>query len=126
MIMKVLIVDDVLFMRKLLSDKLVKMGYEVIEADNGEDAVMKSIKEQPDLIFMDVVMPKMDGITATKLIKNEISGKIIICSVISDKNRVVEAIKAGATDYIIKPVNDKRLEETMTKYAALTINELDY
>ncbi|KNY29239.1 response regulator [Pseudobacteroides cellulosolvens] len=114
--MKVLIADDVLFMRKLLSNQLTKFGYEVIEAENGEDAVRKCIREQPDLVFMDVVMPKMDGITATRLIKDEIKGKIIICSVISDKNKVVEAIKAGASDYIVKPVNDKRLMETINKF----------
>ncbi|HEY9060996.1 MAG TPA: response regulator [Pseudobacteroides sp.] len=117
--MKVLIADDVLFMRRLLSNQLAKYGYEVIEAENGEDAVLKCIREQPDLVFMDVVMPKMDGITATRLIKNEISGKIIICSVISDKNKVLEAIKAGASDYIVKPVNDKRLQETINKFCSV-------
>lgn len=116
--MKVLIADDVLFMRRLLSDQLAKYGYDIIEAENGEDAVLKCIREQPDLVFMDVVMPKMDGITATRLIKNEISGKIIICSVISDKNKVLEAIKAGASDYIVKPVNDKRLQETINKFCS--------
>jgi two-component system chemotaxis response regulator CheY len=116
--MKVLIADDVLYMRKLLSNQLTKLGYEVIEAENGEEAVHKCIREQPDLVFMDIIMPKMDGITATRLIKNEVQSKIIIYSVISDKKKVLEAIKAGASDYIVKPVNDSRLREAVNKYCS--------
>ena len=114
--MKILIVDDVTFMRKMLSDKITKLGHEVIEAYNGEDAVNKSRRECPDVVFMDVVMPKMDGITATKLITEELEGKVIICSVLSNRARVIEAIRAGASDYIVKPVDDERLREAINRH----------
>lgn len=111
--MKVLVVDDVMFMRKVLSDKLIKFGHQVIEAENGEDAVTKSKRENPDVVFMDLVMPKMDGITATRIIKQEFQGRIIICSVLSDRTRVIDALKAGASDYIVKPFDDSRLREAL-------------
>ena len=111
--MKILVVDDAMFMRKILKDMITHLGHEVIEAKDGEEAVAKSRLEQPDVVFMDVIMPKMDGITATKLLKNELNSKIIMCSAISDKKNIIRAIKAGARDYIIKPVDDARLKDAL-------------
>lgn len=118
--MKVLIADDVLFIRKLFVDKLTKLGHEVIEASNGEEAVSKVKRENPDVVFMDIVMPKMDGISATKQIRETYEGKIIICSVNANKSKVLEAYEAGANDYIIKPMNDTRLIEIIEK----TVNNI--
>ncbi|MCX7710311.1 MAG: response regulator [Clostridia bacterium] len=113
--MKVLVVDDILYSRKLLSSKLEALGHEVIEAGDGEEAVRKSKSENPDVVFMDVVMPKMDGITATKIIKNSTGSKIIMCSAVNDKNHIIEAIKAGAVDYISKPLNDIRIADAIRR-----------
>lgn len=113
--MKVLVVDDIKYSRKVLTDKLIKLGHEVIEAEDGEEAVRMTKDECPDIVFMDMVMPKMDGITATKIIKNNTGSKVIMCSAISDKNHIIEAIRAGANDYIIKPLSDIRINEAINR-----------
>lgn len=113
--MKVLVVDDAKFMRKTLSDFITRLGHEVVEAEDGVEAIQKSRFEQPDIIFMDIVMPKMDGISAMKVMKNEANSKFIVCSSISDKKHIVEAIKAGACDYITKPVDGLRLEDALER-----------
>ncbi len=113
--MKILVVDDILFIRKLICDKLKKLGYEVYEATNGKEAVTIASEHQPELIFMDIVMPKMDGIAATKEIKSFLKCKIVMCSVVSDKTKIQEAIQAGADKYILKPLNDERMAEIIEK-----------
>ena len=111
--MKVLVVDDAMFMRKVLSKKLSKLGHIVFEARDGEEAVLKSMKEKPDVVFMDIMMPKMDGITATKLIKKNIRSKVIMCTSINHKSHLFEALKAGASDYLIKPFDDEKLRDSL-------------
>ena len=117
---RVLVVDDALFMRKMLSDILKKEGIEVCgEAENGKDAIVKYQELKPDLVTMDIVMPKMeevDGVAAVKeIIKNDAQAKIIMVSAMGQHSLVVEAIQAGAKDFVTKPFQPSRVIEAVRR-----------
>ena len=120
MAQKVLIVDDTAFMRMTLKNVIEKNGYEVIgEAGDGEDAVSQYRELQPDLVTMDITMPKMDGITAIKEIKQaHPDAKIIVCSAMGQKPMVIEALNAGAKDFLVKPFDAERVIEALKKAEA--------
>lgn len=108
---KILICDDAAFMRMMLRNILTKGGYEICdEAQDGVQAVEKFVSSNPDLTIMDITMPNMDGIEALKKIKEVNAGaKIIMCSAMGQEAMVVEAIKSGAMDFIVKPFQGDRL-----------------
>lgn len=108
---RIMIVDDAAFMRMMLKNILTKGGYEVCEeAQDGIQAVEKFVECNPDLTIMDITMPNMDGIEALKKIKGVSAGaKIIMCSAMGQEAMVVEAIKSGAMDFIVKPFQGDRL-----------------
>ncbi|MDF2635342.1 MAG: response regulator receiver protein [Pelosinus sp.] len=114
---RVLIVDDAAFMRMMVKDILSKNGYEIVgEAENGVKAVEKFQELKPDLTTMDITMPEMDGITAVKEIKKlDPSAKVIMCSAMGQQAMVVEAIQAGARDFIVKPFQPDRVLEAVRK-----------
>ncbi|WP_186429867.1 response regulator [Clostridium sp. BSD9I1] len=114
---KVLIVDDAAFMRMMIKDILEKNGFEVIgEANNGLKAVELYKKERPDVVTMDITMPDMDGIQAVKEIKAmDPDAKIIMCSAMGQQGMVMDAIKAGAKDFIVKPFQADRVLEAIKK-----------
>jgi len=117
---KVLIVDDALFMRKMLADILVKEGFTICgEAENGKEAVEKYKQLKPDLVTMDIVMPKMeevDGIAAVKeIMKIDPQAKIVMVSAMGQHALVVEAIQAGAKDFIVKPFQPSRVIEAIKR-----------
>lgn len=101
----VLVVDDVAFVRKTLSDLFTKARYHVVgEATDGNDAVEKYKQLRPDLVTMDVAMPKQSGIEATRrIMKMDPAGKILIISALGQESLIMEAINAGAKDYVLKP-----------------------
>jgi len=104
-------------MRMMVKDILSKNGYEVVgEAENGLKAVEKWQELKPDLTTMDITMPEMDGITAVKEIKKiDPSAKVIMCSAMGQQAMVVEAIQAGARDFIVKPFQPDRVLEAVRK-----------
>jgi len=117
---RVLIVDDALFMRKMLSDILKKEGIEVCgEAENGKEAIEKYQQLKPDLVTMDIVMPKMeeiDGVAAVReIMKIDPQAKIIMVSAMGQHSLVVEAIQAGAKDFITKPFQPSRVIEAIKR-----------
>ena len=114
---KVLIVDDAAFMRMMIKDILQKNGIEVVgEASNGIEAVNLYKKERPDVVTMDITMPDMDGIEAVKEIKVfDPSAKIIMCSAMGQQSMVMDAIKSGAKDFIVKPFQADRVLEAIRK-----------
>ncbi|MCT4507469.1 MAG: response regulator [Tepidibacter sp.] len=118
--MKVLIVDDATFMRNFLFDNMHNLGFEVIgEACDGREAVQKYIKLKPDIVTMDITMPKMNGIEALKEIRKiDVDAKVVMISDIGQHDKIIEAIKSGATDFIIKPVHPDRLKESLEKVFA--------
>lgn len=116
----VLIVDDAAFMRMMIKDILNKNGYSVVgEAENGRVAVDKYRELQPDLVTMDITMPEMDGIAAVKEIKAMNSAaRIIMCSAMGQQAMVIDAIQAGAKDFIVKPFQPERVIEAVSKALA--------
>ena len=114
---RVLIVDDAIFMRMKLRDILEKGGFEVVaEAQNGLEAVDKYKTEMPDIVTLDITMPEMDGITALKKIKIIDPGaKVIMCSAMGQQSMVMDAIQAGASDFIVKPFETERVLQSVNK-----------
>lgn len=113
----VLIVDDAAFMRMQLKNIFTNLGYEVVgEAENGQEAARLYKKLKPDLVSMDITMPEVNGVEATKLIKQmDDHATIIMCSAMGQQQMVLDAIKAGATDFIVKPLTEDRVKETLDK-----------
>ncbi|GFN36420.1 response regulator [Tepidimicrobium xylanilyticum] len=113
----ILIVDDASFMRMMIKDILIKNGFEVVgEAENGAIAVEKYKELNPELVIMDITMPEMDGIQAVKEIINiNPNAKIIMCSAMGQQAMVIEAIQAGAKDFIVKPFQHERVVEAVKK-----------
>ncbi|MBS4032733.1 MAG: response regulator [Clostridiales bacterium] len=114
---KVLITDDTAFMRMTLRNILEKNGYEVVgEAEDGQVAVDKYSELRPDLVTMDITMPRMDGITAIKKIMEvDPQAKIVVCSAMGQKALVIEALNAGARDFIVKPFQAERIINAIQK-----------
>ena len=114
---KIMIVDDAAFMRMMITDILTKNGYEVVaEAADGAQAVEKYKELQPDLVTMDITMPEMDGIAALKEIKKlNSNAKVIMCSAMGQQAMVIDAIQAGAKDFIVKPFQADRVLEAIGK-----------
>jgi two-component system chemotaxis response regulator CheY len=114
---RVLIVDDAAFMRMMIKDILTKNGYNVVgEASDGAQAVEKYKELSPDLVTMDITMPEMDGITALKEIKKiNPEAKVIMCSAMGQQAMVIDAIQAGAKDFIVKPFQADRVIEAIKK-----------
>ncbi len=114
---RILIVDDAAFMRMMIKDILGKNGYQIVgEAENGAVAVEKYKELQPDLTTMDITMPEMDGITAVKEIrKADPKANIIMCSAMGQQAMVIDAIQAGAKDFIVKPFQPDRVLEAVRK-----------
>lgn len=114
---KVLIVDDAIFMRMKLKDILEKNDFQVVgEAQNGIEAIEKYKTEKPDLVTMDITMPEMDGVEALKQIKAfDSDAKVVMCSAMGQQAMVMEAIQAGAADFIVKPFESERVIQSLNK-----------
>lgn len=114
---RILIVDDAAFMRMMIKDILSKNGYDIVgEAENGHLALEKYKELKPDLVTMDITMPEMDGITAVKEIRSlDPDANIIMCSAMGQQPMVIDAIQAGARDFIVKPFQPDRVLEAVRK-----------
>lgn len=103
---KILIADDDSEMLETLSSMLEAEGYQVIKAENGEEAVELSHKELPALVMLDIHMPRMDGLTACRDIKRAPATKavpVVMLTVEGSINEIQQAIAYGAKTYITKP-----------------------
>ena len=108
----VLIVEDQLEMRAIASAYLERQGYRVLATDNGADAVRKARDEHPDLIFMDISIPGMDGIRATEALKRDPeTGDIPVLIVTAHPYGSVgkRAVDAGCDGYLTKPCDPRRV-----------------
>lgn len=114
---KVMIVDDAAFMRMKLKDILEKNGYSVVgEAQNGVEAVEMYNTVNPDIVTMDITMPEMDGVEALKQIKGkDPQATIVMCSAMGQQGMVMDAIRSGAVDFIVKPFDTNRVIESLDK-----------
>lgn len=113
----VMIVDDAAFMRMKLKDILEKNGYNVVaEAQNGIEAVEKYKAEKPNLVTMDITMPEMDGVDALKEIKTfDPAARVVMCSAMGQQGMVMDAIRSGAVDFIVKPFDSDRVIKALDK-----------
>ena len=113
----VLVCDDAIFMRTMISDILSQAGYEVVgEAETGAQAVERYQKLRPALVTMEIVMPDMGGIDAVReIMKFDASARILMCSAMGQQARVIEAIQAGAKDFVVKPFQPSRVLEAVQR-----------
>jgi twitching motility two-component system response regulator PilH len=116
---KILVVDDSPTDRHHLSQILSKKGYQVITAENAEDAISKAKMNRPDLILMDVVMPGVNGFQATRTLSSDEATKhipVVLCTSKNQETDKVWGMRQGAKDYVTKPIDEAEL---MGKIAAL-------
>ncbi|HET9986689.1 MAG TPA: response regulator [Longimicrobiales bacterium] len=113
----VLICDDAIFMRTMLKDILTQAGFEVVgEAQTGSEAVARYRELRPDLVTMDIIMPDMGGIDAVKeIVKEAPAAKVLMCSAMGQQALVIEAIQAGARDFVVKPFQPSRVLEAVQR-----------
>lgn len=112
-----MICDDAAFMREVLKNIVVQAGFTVCgEAENGEEAINKYTSLSPDLVTMDITMPGVDGIEALKAIKAfDPKAKVIVVSAMGQKDFVLQALSAGAQDFIVKPFQSDRVTEAINR-----------
>lgn len=113
---KILIVEDEQPLRNALHDKCKQEGLLSFEAKNGEEGLEVALREQPDIILLDLVMPKMDGMTMLKQLRQDDWGKdakVILLTNLSDAEKVAEAMTAGAHDFLVK--SDWKIDDVLTK-----------
>ncbi len=117
---RIMVVDDAAFMRMMIKNILAKNGYEIAgEAENGQTAIELYKKLKPDLITMDITMPEMNGIEVVKAIRAIDPGaNIIMCSAMGQQAMVMEAIQAGAKDFIVKPFQQDRILQAIGRVLA--------
>lgn len=114
---RILICDDSMFMRDRMTKFLESEGHEVIMASNGEEAVAQFSAYLPDLAFLDITMPIMDGITAVEhIMAKHPEAKLIMLSAMGQKTRIFAAIKSGACFFLIKPFDPERIRETIERF----------
>ncbi|SDD14331.1 two-component system, chemotaxis family, response regulator CheY [Paenibacillus sp. UNCCL117] len=114
---RILIVDDTAFIRAILRMLLQELGHEVIgEASNGQEAISLYKRLRPDLVTMDITMPELDGVAAVRGIRQQDTrAKIVMCSALGQKEQVIRALKAGAGDFIVKPIQADRMKQSIDR-----------
>jgi two-component system chemotaxis response regulator CheY len=114
---RILIADDASFMRQMIREIIEPEGYEVVgEASNGIEALEQFIELRPDLVTMDIVMPKRSGIDAVKgILAEDAQARVVMCSALGQETLVMEALQAGARDFIVKPFKPDAVVATMKK-----------
>ncbi|NOU63643.1 response regulator [Paenibacillus sp. LMG 31461] len=114
---RIMIVDDAAFMRALLKDYLVTLGHEIVaEGSNGQEAIQLYKRYKPELVTMDITMPEMDGISALKeIMKFDPRANVIMCSAMGQQQMVMDAIRAGAKDFLVKPFSNERIVEAVDR-----------
>ncbi len=114
---RILVVDDAMFMRATVKRILENGGYEVVaEAENGQLGLQRYVELKPDAVLMDITMPVMDGISAAKaILQSDPKAVVLMCTALGQQNLVIEAIKAGVKDYIVKPFQPDRVLEGVGK-----------
>lgn len=113
---KILVVDDAAFMRMRCSKLLTENGHEVCEAGNGKEAVSKYTEVKPDGVLLDITMPEMDGIaTLKKLLEIDKSARVAMVTAMGQQSMVIEALKSGAKDFVVKPFDANRVLAAVSK-----------
>jgi DNA-binding response OmpR family regulator len=111
---RILVVDDEVNITQILQFSIGAEGFEVLTAQNGEEAIEKARREQPDLIILDIMMPKIDGYEACRILKANPLTRHIPVVLLTAKGREIDkrlGYEVGATDYIVKPFSPNKLIE---------------
>lgn len=121
---KVLIVDDEVYVCKALSKFFAGKGFSVVEAYNGEEALMAYEREKPDVVMLDIRMAGMDGIeTLHRLMEIDPHASVIMITAVHEEDIALKAMEEGAFDYITKPVDPNYLELSLVTKLALLEGE---
>ena len=124
---KILVVDDEKAIAGIIKFNLKKEGYEVITAGDGEEGVIKAFTENPDLILLDIMMPKIDGYEACKRIREKLSIPIIMLTARAEEVDKVLGLELGADDYVTKPFGIRelmaRVKANLRKYEVVSKEE---
>ncbi|MDO8495243.1 MAG: response regulator [bacterium] len=115
---RVLVVEDEQLTRQALADELTNEGFVVLQAGNGEEGLQMALKEHPDLILLDVVMPKLDGISVMSKLREDDWGKdvpIIILTVLDSDDAILEKIVQNKPAYYLIKKNELHAEEIVSK-----------
>ncbi|MBN2853878.1 MAG: response regulator [Clostridia bacterium] len=114
----ILVVDDAAFMRMMVKDILSRNSFTICgEAENGAKAVEKFVELRPDLVIMDITMPEMSGVEALKKIREiDKTANVIMCSALGQQEMVMEAIQLGAKDFIVKPFQESKLVQAVSRF----------
>jgi two-component system, chemotaxis family, chemotaxis protein CheY len=114
---RVLVVDDAAFMRKVLGDALASGGHEVVgEANNGNEAVVRFQQLRPEITTLDITMPEKDGLAAlAEIMAIDPAARVVMCSALGQETKVLESIKLGAKDFVVKPFQPARVLEAIGK-----------
>lgn len=107
--MKVLVADDDRVLADLVAFTLRREGFEVIQTHDGEAALRRWAEEQPDLVILDVNMPKLDGFSVCQRIRAQADTPIILLTVRGEEDDIVRGLQMGADDYIAKPFSPRQL-----------------
>jgi two-component system alkaline phosphatase synthesis response regulator PhoP len=116
---KILVVDDEVYILHILDFSLNAEGYEVITAEDGEQAIEKAKQEEPDLVVLDVMMPKVDGYEACRKLKQDPKMKDVPVILLTAKGRDIDrklGLEVGADDYITKPFSPNKLIEKIGSF----------
>src|SRR5436190_6016089 len=106
---KILIADDAAFMRMRSSMLLRELGHDVIEAQDGAEALSRFKVDRPDAVLLDITMPVMDGLEALRaILAEDPSARVAMVTAMGQQQVIMEAIKAGARDFVIKPFDAAR------------------
>lgn len=105
----ILVVDDEKMIRNLLNVNLTKEGYNVIEATDGVEGVEMAIEKNPDLILLDVMLPKLDGLSVCKKIKSRMNVPILMVTAKDNEVDKILGLELGADDYVTKPFSIREL-----------------
>lgn len=113
---KVMTVEDSGLIRSIIKKSLVEEGHEVIEVASGKDAILKYETEKPDLVFMDINLPGISGIEATKeILRFDPQARVVMCTILESENYKKDALETGAKDYLVKPFSKDEIVEAVTR-----------
>lgn len=116
---KVLIVDDAAFMRTMLRKILTEAGYECVEAANGHEALQRYAEERPDAVTLDITMPEMDGLEVLRALRaTDPTARVVMCSAMGQETLILDAIRGGAVDFVVKPFKADRVQAALAKAIA--------
>jgi two-component system, chemotaxis family, chemotaxis protein CheY len=117
---KIMVVDDAMFMRKKCAQLLTEQGHQVVEAANGAEAIAKYKENRPDGVLLDITMPDIDGLQALKSMREfDPDARIAMCTAMGQQSIVIEALKSGAIDFVVKPFDANRVKAAVAKLVSI-------